>query len=207
MQEARQQDSPFQVGDAAVAECRAGTVQDALALLIERMTRGERAALSDLYDATARRVFSVAMRILRDAPAAEEVVSDVYFQAWNQSGRYDASRGPVVTWLLVTCRSRALDALRQRSSHIVPSDDGGTPESADNTCGAEELLDAIQRSSMVHRALATMTPRQQHLLALSFFEGLSHAQIAKKEQMPLGTVKSEIRRTLRALRPLLEELR
>lgn len=181
--------------------------QDALVALVARMARGEPDALASLYDATAKRVYAVALHILKDDASAEEAVADVYLQAWTQSNRYDASRGSVIAWLLVACRSRAVDSLRRRSSYVVSSEDGGTPEMADEARTAEELLEAIERTHLLHGALATMTPRQQRLLALSFFEGLSHGEIARKLAMPLGTVKSEIRRTLLALRPLLQQLR
>jgi RNA polymerase sigma-70 factor (ECF subfamily) len=168
---------------------------------VSRMARGDESALAELYDATAPRVYALARRIARAAPAAEEVVSDVYFQAWQQSGRYDPARGRVLAWLLTICRSRALDALRRRDQAELHDDPerlrGGAPSAADEPF---ELLSAFERGSRVHTALATLDDTARALIAQSFFEGLSHSEIAARTGMPLGTVKTVLRRALHALR-------
>src|SRR4029453_115670 len=85
-----------------------------------RMARGAQSAIGELYDRHARAAYSLALRMLADVGEAEDVVQDVFTQAWRQAGRYDASRAPVVGWLLVMARARALDLLRARRSRLAP---------------------------------------------------------------------------------------
>ena len=168
---------------------------------VERIVRRDQDALAELYDATVNRVHGVAMRILKNVEAAEEVVSDVYFQAWREAERYDRSRGPVQSWLLIICRSRALDALRRRDPALVHPEPHELLESqADGQGGLQDLLEATQSCSKVHEALATLTPLQRQLLALAFFRAYTYAEVAVHFAMPLGSVKTLIRGALRKMR-------
>ncbi|MBI3898009.1 MAG: sigma-70 family RNA polymerase sigma factor [Gammaproteobacteria bacterium] len=175
--------------------------QEALGALLTRMAGGDEAALAQLYDATAARAYALALRITRDTRAAEEVMSDVYFQAWQQAARYDAARGRVLAWLLTICRSRALDHLRQRDkaeTHAEP--DHLRPDLYRNDDSPLDLLLAFERDSRVRAALATLNDKEQQLLSLAFFQGMSHQEIAEHTHMPLGTIKSLLRRSMQALR-------
>mgnify|MGYP001157458549 CR=1 FL=1 len=150
------------------------------------------------------RVYAVALRIMRHADLAEEVVSDVYMQVWRDAHRYDASRGRVLAWLLIISRSRALDLLRRQDeafSHPDPHELVAEPDSGQKT--AQDLLQASQEGSALHAAMATLTPLQRQLLSLAFFRGLSHSEIVAHCGLPLGTVKTHIRRALGALRDAL----
>jgi RNA polymerase sigma-70 factor (ECF subfamily) len=165
--------------------------------------RDER-ALERLYDLTFGKVYGVALRILRNAEAAEEVVEDTYWQAWREASRYDPARGRALTWLLTICRSRALDALRRRE----PAEVTGDFESLQSDMAAEkndpyDLLDAIQRSSAIHAAIGTLKPQVRQLLALAFFRGLTHQEIADACHMPLGTVKVTLFRACQQLKDCL----
>lgn len=162
------------------------------------LVREEQQALAALYDATASRVYGVAMRILQDAAAAEEVVSDVYFQAWRQAARYDASRGQVQTWLLVICRSRALDALRRRVDAVAVDD---VQDAA--AAPVQDIAEAMQHGLMLRQCLEALTPVQRQLLSLAFFKGMTHTEIASAQGMALGSVKSCIRNALLRMRTLL----
>lgn len=172
---------------------------------LTRIAARDQAALAELYDGTVSRVYALALRIVGDDSLAEEVVSDVYFQAWIDAGKYDAARGSVQAWLMVICRSRALDAWRKRGRSVPATNscelDGAAFDPGDIV---PDLLEATQRHGAVHRALARLEPLQRQLLGLAFFRGLSHAEIASHLGLPLGTVKTLIRLALRKLRSGME---
>jgi RNA polymerase sigma-70 factor (ECF subfamily) len=176
-----------------------------LAAWIARIAERDEQALSALYDATFARVHGLVLRIVRRPAWAEEVLEDTYFQVWRQALRFDAGRGRALTWLLGMARSRAIDALRREAHHDHRSlDADDAPALPDPTLpGADEWLDCVRGHARLHRALLGLgaTPRQ--LLALAFFRGLSHEEIAEQTALPLGTVKSQIRRSLQALRAVL----
>jgi RNA polymerase sigma-70 factor (ECF subfamily) len=163
-------------------------------------------ALAALYDATFSSVFGLVQRIVRNAAMAEEVVEDAYFQVWRQAVRFDRARGSALTWLLAIARSRALDALRRegRFRHEALAEDT-EPEAASEAPVADELLDLARNQSDLHRALMLLGPQPRQLVSLAFFRGLSHEEIAQHTQLPLGTVKSQIRRALQSLRQILDK--
>lgn len=174
--------------------------------LLARITQHDQAALAALYDASASRLYGLALRITGERAAAEEVVSDVYFQVWNQAERYDAQRGRVMAWLLTICRSRALDKLRRRDqAEPHPDPQVLRPDLDCDDNDPLDLLLALERDSAIHAALATLDGRVRELLALAFFKGLSHEEIAQHTGMPLGSIKSILRRGMQALRPILEQ--
>lgn len=189
---------------APVAPARAAAADDAtLCALIGRVAGHDERAFGALYDATAARVHGLVLRIVQRAALAEEVVEDTFWQVWRQAPRFDAARGRPLTWLLAMARSRAIDALRhdERFRHEELSEDGAEAGSAPPP---PDLLQATRGSQALHQALAALQARQRQLLALAFFQGLTHEEIAAREGMPLGSVKSVIRRALLQLRQALE---
>ncbi|MBI3345056.1 MAG: sigma-70 family RNA polymerase sigma factor [Gammaproteobacteria bacterium] len=182
----------------------ADSADQACCELLAAIARREQSALESLYDMTVARVYGVALRITGRRDAAEEVVADVYWQVWQQAGRYDAQRGSVLAWLLTICRSRALDHLRRRDKaefHPEPQ----TLDSELSVAGTnpEDLLSAVERESVVHAALQGLSAQQRQLIALAFFKGMSHQEIATYTAIPLGTVKTHLRKALAALQQLL----
>lgn len=161
-------------------------------------------ALAALYDATFTRVFGLVRRIVRDAALAEEVVADAYFQVWRQALRFDPARGKALTWLLAIARSRALDALRRevRFQHETVDEEGAEATRSDEA-SADELLDLARHQAALQHALLGLGAQPRQLVALAFFRGLSHEEIAQQTRLPLGTVKSQIRRALESLRQVL----
>ncbi len=177
-----------------------------LQALLARMARGEEAALASFYDATVARVYALARRIVRETQTAEEIVSDVYLQIWQQAERYDPGRGPVLAWLMTVCRSRALDRLRRRdAADPYPEPDRLRPDLYRDDIGPLELVAALEQASRVRAALAELDEKEQRLLALAFFQGLSHREIAAHTRMPLGSVKTVLRRAVEALRARLTD--
>ncbi len=173
---------------------------------IAAIGRGDERALGSFYDATLGRVYGLALRITRNAACAEEVAEDVYWQVWRQALRFDGERGSAMTWLLTIARSRALDTLRRRDeadAHPEPETLLGAAALLEGGADPQDLLVATERSAALHAALERLEALPRQLLALAFFRGLTHEEIAAQTQLPLGTVKSHIRRALAGLAQLL----
>lgn len=177
-----------------------------LAAWIEAIVDRDERALAALYDATFTRLFGLVQRIVRNAALAEDVVEDAYFQVWRQAVRFDPARGKALAWLLAMARSRAIDALRREArfghdplgeEHVAP--DGSTAAPCD------ELLELARHHADLQQALMRLGAQPRQLVSMSFFRGLSHEEIAEQMELPLGTVKSQIRRALLALREALGE--
>lgn len=173
--------------------------------LITKSAAGDEFAFAQLYDCTNRVIFGLAMRILGDSSAAEDVTMEVYLQVWRTASRYDCQRGSVTSWLVTLVRSRALDCLRSRKARRanleedvdeVPnlSDSGPTPEVASLEAG---------RSRIVQKAMADLAPDQRQAIELAYFSGLSHSEMAEQTGLPLGTVKTRVRLGMMQLRRLL----
>ena len=175
-----------------------------LAAWIDAIVDHDERALRSLYDATFSRVYGVVHRIVRRTALADEVVEDTYFQVWRQAVRFDASRGNALTWLLSMARSRAIDALRReaRFEHDTIDEEDGHEPAAD-TPAADELLEVARHHAELQRALMLLGAQPRQLVSLAFFRGLSHEEIASQTSLPLGTVKSQIRRALLTMREVL----
>jgi len=176
-----------------------------LRALLGDIARHDQAALAQFYDVSIGRVYGLALRITGRADAAEEVASDVYLQVWRQARDYDAARGRAIAWLLTICRTRAIDHLRRREP-AEPLADADLLSAQDGTASdPQDLLAASRDHGELHAALERLTPLQRQLLALAFFRGLTHDEIARHSGMPLGSVKTHIRRALGVLRSLLAD--
>jgi RNA polymerase sigma-70 factor (ECF subfamily) len=172
-----------------------------LAALVAGVAAGEQRALERFYRLTVGRVFGLALRIVRCRATAEEVAEDVYVQIWHSAATYDARRGAPLGWALTICRSRAIDALRRADSAIVDADPTERLDAiTQHGPGLQDLLQATQDNTALHAAVARLVPEQRQVVALAFFRGLTHAEISQAAELPLGTVKSHIRRGLAALR-------
>ena len=162
-------------------------------------------ALSALYDRHASALLAIARRILGPSGEAEDLLQEVFLHAWNHADRYDAARSSVSTWLVLITRSRAIDRLRHRgvvdrtheAAHQADAVDHASPE------GAEAVFHR-ERRARVRRELENLPPEQRQVLEMAFYEGLTQTQIADREDLPLGTVKT---RTLLAMKKLRNALR
>jgi RNA polymerase sigma-70 factor (ECF subfamily) len=173
-----------------------------LAALVQRMGDGDRAAFSAVYAKTAMRIFSICRVVLGSKEDAEEIVCDVFTYAWRHAADYDATRGSVVAWLGILAKNRSIDRYRRRRDS-VPLDEHCLKNlevsSTDIDFDPEQLLVRLQAGSAVHRALQSLPLQRRRLLDLAFFQGLTHQEISDTINMPLGTVKSHLRRALAAL--------
>jgi RNA polymerase sigma-70 factor, ECF subfamily len=178
------------------------------ATLVLRMAGGDESALGALYDRWSDSVHALVARIAREEAETEEVVEAVFWQAWQQAGRYTEDRGTPGAWLLSMARSRALDrlrALRRRRDEVAVDDSifANQPAVGDPLSD----LDSSERAARVSGALQELPPEQRQVLELAYFEGLSQTEIATRLDQPLGTVKTRARLALRKLRDRLESLR
>lgn len=174
--------------------------------LVTAIAAHDEQALADLYEATLNRVYGVALRITRNAQAAEEVSEDVYWQVWREAPRFDAQRGNVIAWLLTIARSRALDYLRKADdAELCEEPEALLLDEPSREGDPQDLLAATQNNTRLNQALQQLEPVQRQLVAMAFFRGLTHEEIAAFSDMALGTVKSHIRRALKQLHDVLED--
>lgn len=178
------------------------------ALLVALMARGDEAAVAALYDRWSGVLLGLALRITGNAGDAEDVLADVFTQAWREAPRFDATRGSVAAWLTVMTRSRALDLLRARGRRgrleesaanepTVPAAVGQGPGAPDAPVEDEE------RQVAVRTAMAALPDAQRLTLELAYFEGLTQREIADRLGQPLGTVKTRTRLAMEKLRDTL----
>ncbi|MBI3477227.1 MAG: sigma-70 family RNA polymerase sigma factor [Acidobacteria bacterium] len=154
--------------------------------------------MAALYDRFSSIVYAVALRVLQDTGAAEDVLQDIFMQLWRNPGAFDSSRGNMAAWLAVIARNRAIDALRKRR----PQDDiEDVIVSVDTDLASE--TDRSRAMVKVRDALQGMPSPQRSALEMAYFEGLTHTEIAEKTGEPLGTVKTRIRTGLLSLRKIL----
>ena len=172
--------------------------------LLKAVANKDRQAFEAFYDATVERALSLVLRITQHMETAEEVVSDVYMQVWRKATGFDPARGNALAWLTVLCRSRALDTLRKNTitpTHgAAPADDVPEPEATEYP---QDLLVATEEHSALHAALALLEPGQRQLLALAYFRGYTHSELATITGLPLGTVKTQLRRGLGKMKQLM----
>lgn len=168
---------------------------------IDAVVDHDERALAALYDATFSRVFGLVQGIVRRTALAEEVVEDTFFQVWRQAVRFDPLRGNPLAWLLAMARSRAIDAVRREARFQHDTLDDEQAQRIAGSCAAsDELLALARHHADLQQALMRLGPQPRQLVALAFFRGLSHEEIAAQTCLPLGTVKSQIRRALHTLR-------
>jgi RNA polymerase sigma factor (sigma-70 family) len=180
---------------------------EGLAALLTRIMRQDQEAMASLYQCLSGRVYALALRITRQVAGAEEVMQDTFWQVWRQAPRFDPCRGSAIAWVLTIARSRALDRLRASAHDVLESKCQHSEEPiefADSDADPMDLLLAVERDSCLHAVLETLDPLKRQLIALAFYRGWSHEEIAAGLELPLGTVKSHFRRTLAAMKPALE---
>ena len=174
-----------------------------------RLSSGDGDAAASLYDRHARAIYSLVLRILDDEGDAEDVVQEVFAQAWRQAARYDPSRGAVGAWLLVMARTRAIDKRRARRARSGPQtvDDRAIEEMPSGAADAASQVIDAEQARRIQRALGELPLLQRLAIELAYYEGLTQREIADRLEEPLGTVKTRIRLGLLKLRETLAEVR
>jgi RNA polymerase sigma-70 factor, ECF subfamily len=179
-------------------------------LLMQLIAKAQSEALSELYDRYSRLVYSLALHTLGDPVTAEEVTQDVFFRVWEKASTYRSDQAKVSTWLVSITRNRAIDMLRRRGiraeGHSIAWEEQNDASLArTNSRTPEEVASQAIQGQEIRDAIARLPADQQRVLALAFFSGLSHSEIAAQLGEPLGTVKTRIRMAMQKLRSWLEE--
>lgn len=176
--------------------------------LMRLILRRQESALSELYDRYGRLVYSIGLNALGETQSAEEVTQDVFLRVWERAETYQADQGKVAAWLARIARNRAVDLIRRRSvrpeSNSVAWEEGPGNEMASNH-NVEQAAELNEQQQHVRKAIAQLPPEQKQVLALAYFQGLSHQEIADRLNQPLGTVKTRVRLAMQKLRSLLAD--
>ena len=186
-----------------VVEAPATSMGGDLASLMAAVASGNRAALAELYRRTSAKLYGVALKVLRDEAEAEEALQDIFVTVWNKARLYDPGKASPLTWLSVLARNKAVDRVR-----IKRLATGGLDEAADfpdDSPSAFEVLEAADDRARLARCLDQLEEKFRILIRAAFVDGASYPELAEREAVPLGTMKSWIRRSLLRLRVCLEQ--
>ncbi len=175
-----------------------------LMTLIDRVAQRDESALKALYDLTARKLYGLALRVVSNSERAEDVLQESFLQVWRNAPDYRASLSPPMAWLGLIVRSRSLDSLRRRAaerSHLTQELDetladtleGDSPDPLDTSL-------ASQQAWALHQCLGQLEHKQREVISLAYLRDLSHGELSERLALPLGTVKTWIRRGLDNLR-------
>jgi len=169
-----------------------------------RLAEGDSAALEEIYSSTRVKLFGICLRILGDRKEAEDALQDVYVNLWQNADRYDPDRASPISWLATFARNRAIDRLRTgkvRQGAVPVEEAAPLPDAAPL---AEALLIDAEREAQIHKCLSALDDKAETYIRSAFFDGFTYAELAERADVPLGTMKSWIRRGLQKLRACLE---
>jgi RNA polymerase sigma factor (sigma-70 family) len=181
-----------------------------LIALLDRVAMADEAALRELYDLTSSRLYGVAIRVVSNRDWAEDVLQEAYLNIWRVAADYKASLSPPMAWMALVVRSRGLDFLRRRTTgrvdHAVELDEMISETVAGDGPNPMDVADASQQAQVLHRCLNSLENKQREVLSLAYLRDLSHGELAEQLKLPLGTVKTWIRRGLEQLRACMGKL-
>jgi len=185
---------------------------------LARIALGDRGAFESLYRKTAPTVLGVVLRINTNRGEAEEVLQEVYVNVWRAAGSFDVARSQPMTWLISVARNRAIDSLRRRKAEPATTSRfqsaGDDPDDEQDILqvmpseepGPMELLSRASEAARLDRCMQALSREQRASIALAYYQGLSHQEVAQSLQQPLGSVKSWVRRGLLSLRGCLDQV-
>ncbi|WP_233859911.1 sigma-70 family RNA polymerase sigma factor [Paraburkholderia sp. HD33-4] len=163
----------------------------------------DKAAFAELYRLTSSKLFGTCLRMLRDRGEAEDILQEVYVTVWQRANTFDPSRSSAMTWLVTLARNRTIDRLRQHRESLW-DDDESEPEIADDTPSPAALAEQSQQRQRLERCLEQLGAPQREAVRAAFFSGATYSELAQRASVPLGTMKSWIRRSLIQLKGCLE---
>jgi RNA polymerase sigma-70 factor (ECF subfamily) len=175
-----------------------------LAAALSAVAGGDKAAVETLYEHTSAKLMGICLRILNDRQEAEDVLQDVYVSIWTRAGSFDPTRASPIAWLATIARNRAIDRLRARGARAQSSPVEEASEVADDKPDGFAAAAERQEGERIHYCLSTLEARAQEVIRAAFFDGLSYSDLARRAGVPLGTMKSWIRRGLQRMKTCLE---
>ena len=158
-----------------------------------------------VYDLTSRKLFGIILPVISDREKAEDILQDVFLKVWNRAGRYDPDKGSAITWLCAIARNTAIDALRRDGRIPEVGDDDAYFDASDETPDAEEALCSEEDRERLRRCLSALQDDHRRSIRMAYFRGYSYSELAAKLEVPLGTMKSWIRRGLASLKGCLAD--
>lgn len=173
-----------------------------LAAIVRAIAGGDRKAMATLYQRTSSKLFGICVRLLGSEAEAEDVLQDVYVTVWGKAGTFDAAKASPITWLSVLARNRSIDRLRKR--RIKFEDVDAAKDIADTDPSAFDLAAQAEDRGRLSDCLDELDERPRQMIRAAFIDGATYSELAKTESVPLGTMKSWIRRGLKNLRGCLE---
>ncbi len=174
-----------------------------LAIALQRVGDGDASALRDVYEATSAKLFGICLRILREPADAEDVLQDVYTTVWRKAAAFDATRASPITWLATIARNRAIDRLRARPSRRMEAIETAL-DVVDASPSAQARLEDAQDVDRLHQCLGQLDDHRRDAIRAAFLDGNTYEALARRAGVPLGTMKSWIRRSLAQLKACLE---
>ncbi len=175
-----------------------------LADLLSRTALGDRQAFAALYEASKSKLFGVALRIVRERQIAEEVLQDSFVKIWHHAADYATAKSAPLTWMSAIVRNRSLDIVRRPNMEIADDEDYFAVNMPDEAPAPPDQLAAKRDEAQIERCMKHLEDEQHKAIAMAFFQGLSHTEVAGKLGKPLGTVKTHIRRGLLKLKDCLD---
>ena len=181
----------------------AAAARDELRGLLGQVVARDSAALKELYERTSAKLYGICLRLLRDEAEAQDVLQEVYVTVWNKAISYDPARASAITWLATLARNRSIDRLRRRRA---PTDGlENALEIADERPSSLDVLEQAEDALRLQRCLEQLEEKARSAIRAAFFDGATYPELAKREGLPLPTVKSWVRRGLIRLRGCLEQ--
>ena len=179
------------------------------AVLLQAVARRDEAAFAELYDRLSRPVFSLIVRVLRSRAEAEEVLQEAFWMVWERAPDYRVDLGSAFCWIVTIARRKAIDRVRANARHLQRIEEAQGLRNEDDVVAPAglESLAADERGAAVRGALASLSLEERRPIALAFFDGLTHDEIAGVLQAPVGTIKARIRRGMLKLKPALARVR
>ncbi len=178
-------------------------MDDPIATLLTRIAAQDRAAFSEIYKATSAKLMGVLLRILNDRALSEDALQEVYTRVWLRAGRFDASKGRGMTWLIAMTRNLAIDRLRSRRD--VTADEGAVEAMVDRGPNAEGQSIALGEARRVADCFATLEPDRAAAVRSAYLDGQSYQDLADRHAVPLNTMRTWLRRSLLRLRECLDK--
>ncbi len=171
--------------------------------LLGEVARGDRQAFASLYQRTSAKLYGICLRILRSESEAQDVLQEVYVSVWQKAARFDEARASPITWLAVLARNRSIDRLRRPAFSTEGIE--AAQEVEDGAPSALEMMEQAEDAARLNRCLGELDERPRAMIRAAFLDGATYPELAAREGVPLGTMKSWIRRNLQRLRGCLEQ--